>query len=122
VRLDVVADVGGVADEGAALEVGDFLGEAVLDDEPDVVAGDGCALVLVCEAGDVEGGGGVDVLGVEQQLEVITPFELDPLTRFHQPVHHLLLYADDYLDINRPSFKIYAGVMPFEDGMKRSPK
>ena len=64
--LDVVADVGRVADEGAALKVGDFLREAILDDEPDVVAGDGCALVLISKAGDVKGGRGIDVLRIEE--------------------------------------------------------
>lgn len=55
--LDVVADMGSVADEGTSFEVGYFLRQTVFDNEPDVVAGYCCPLVLISETGYVESSG-----------------------------------------------------------------
>ena len=46
-RLDMVADVDGVTDKGASSDIGHFLGDAVLDGEPGVLAGQYCLLVLI---------------------------------------------------------------------------
>jgi hypothetical protein len=64
--LHVISNVGSIADEGASLKVSYLLRKSIFDNEPDVVAGNCCALILICKAGNVDGGRGVNMLGVQQ--------------------------------------------------------
>jgi hypothetical protein len=47
--LDIIANVQGIANEGATLEISDFLRQSIFDNKPDVVARYGCSLRLISE-------------------------------------------------------------------------
>lgn len=54
-----------LADKGRTSEIGYFLGDSVLDDEPIVAAGHHCFLTAVGEGHDGNGGGRVDAVITE---------------------------------------------------------
>ncbi len=65
-RLDVVSDMRGIANEGTPLKICDLLRKAIFNDKPNVTARHCSALVLIGKASDVDGGRGVHVFGVYQ--------------------------------------------------------
>jgi hypothetical protein len=79
VGLDEVANVAGIADEGGSSEILHLYGKSVFDGEPDVATGNGSLLVLVGEASNGNGCGGVYEFGVEVEVVVVLALNFDLL-------------------------------------------
>jgi hypothetical protein len=100
--LDNRADMGWLANEGAALKVSDFLDNIIFDKRPLIDARNGGFHILISEGSESNIGGGINLFRLIFDVEMIFAL-IPPYLRslINNPINHLFcLYFIKYIIVN----------------------